>query len=270
MNSLQSSFPLTPEDIQFYQDNGFIQLKHVFDAELLLHFRKIIEQPVLESAAQKDDLAERDTYHRAFVQVTNLWEQNPAVREFVFGKRLARIATELMRVGGVRLYHDQALFKEPGGGFTPWHADQQYWPLASDTCVTAWIPLQDTPVEMGPIAFACGSHKLNIGRDLAISDQSEQIIAARLSQLNISVLERPFELGDVSFHAGWTLHRAAGNKTDHTRGAMTIIYMDENMRLAAELSETQQIDREAFCPEVLPGTIINSAKNPVLFSGDVT
>ncbi len=270
MNDLHAPFTLTAENIEFYHENGFIHLKHVFDAGLLLHYRKIIEQPVLESAVQKGDPAERDTYHRAFIQVTNLWERNPDVREFVFGKRLARIAAELMRVGGVRLYHDQALFKEPGGGFTPWHADQQYWPLASDACVTAWIPLQDTPVEMGPIAFAPGSHGFDIGRDLAISDRSEQIISAELSELNTSVLERPFDLGDVSFHAGWTLHRAGGNNSDRTRAVMTIIYMDENMRLAEELSETQQTDREAFCPDVTPGTVINSPKNPVLFSRDLT
>ena len=33
------------------------------------------------------------------------------------------IATELMGVRGVRLYHDQPLFKEPGGGTAP-GADQ--------------------------------------------------------------------------------------------------------------------------------------------------
>jgi hypothetical protein len=37
-----------------------------------------------------------------------------------------------MEVEGVRLYHDQALFKEAEGGITPWHADHTiglYQPL---------------------------------------------------------------------------------------------------------------------------------------------
>ena len=58
------------------------------------------------------------------VQVMNLWERDADVRKFVFGTRLARVAAELMGVSGVRLYHDQALCKLPGGGPTPWHADQ--------------------------------------------------------------------------------------------------------------------------------------------------
>ena len=58
---------------------------------------------------------------------------------------------------GVRMYHDQALYKEAGGGITPWHADQYYWPLETDKTITAWIPLQATPLEMGPLEFSAGS-----------------------------------------------------------------------------------------------------------------
>lgn len=43
---------------------------------------------------------------------------------------------------------------ETGGGVTPWHADQYYWPLATDRSVTVWVPLQETPLPMGPLSFA--------------------------------------------------------------------------------------------------------------------
>lgn len=64
---------------------------------------------------------------------------------------------ELLGVSRVRLYHDQAFYKEPEGGITPWHADQFYWPLSDDRAITAWVPLQKTPLAMGPIAFAAGA-----------------------------------------------------------------------------------------------------------------
>ena len=51
-------------------------------------------------------------------------------------------ASDLMQVEGVRVYADQALYKEPHGGYTPWHCDAFYWPLATDKALTAWIPLQ--------------------------------------------------------------------------------------------------------------------------------
>jgi hypothetical protein len=62
---------------------------------------------------------QRSTYKKAFIQIINLWKKSEKVKEFVFGERLARIATELLGTRGVRIYHDQALYKEPGGGFTP-------------------------------------------------------------------------------------------------------------------------------------------------------
>jgi len=65
-----------------------------------------------------------------------------------------------MKVDGVRIYHDQALFKEPGGGFTPWHADQYYWPLETDKTITAWMPLQSIPLTMGPLEFSAGRHRI--------------------------------------------------------------------------------------------------------------
>ena len=100
---------------------------------------------VIELNTQDLPLEARDTYGKAFLQVMNLWQDSELVLEFVSSPRLARIAAQLLGVRSVRLYHDQALYKESGGGVTPWHADQYYWPFATDRCVTAWIPLQDSP-----------------------------------------------------------------------------------------------------------------------------
>jgi Phytanoyl-CoA dioxygenase (PhyH) len=82
---------------------------------------------------------------------------------------MARIAAKLMDVDGVRLYHDQALYKEPIGGITPWHADEFYWPLSNDNTVAAWIPLLSIPLEMGSLAFAESSQNVEIGRNFEIS-----------------------------------------------------------------------------------------------------
>ncbi len=75
-------------------------------------------------------LAERpSTYARAFLQVENIWRSVDGVCDFTLSPRFAEAAARLVGVPGIRLYHDQALFKEPGGGVTPWHQDEGYWPL---------------------------------------------------------------------------------------------------------------------------------------------
>jgi ectoine hydroxylase-related dioxygenase (phytanoyl-CoA dioxygenase family) len=186
------------------------------------------------------------------------------VREFVFGKRLARIAAQLLRVEAVRLYHDQALYKEPGGGITPWHADQYYWPLSSDRTCTAWVPLQETPLEMGPLGFADRSHRFEFGRDLPISDESEARLQEELSERAFPLVMGPYRRGDVSFHSGWTFHRASGNGTSVPRRVMTIIYMDADIQVAEPANDFQLKDWQAWLGGVQAGSVATGPLNPVL------
>jgi ectoine hydroxylase-related dioxygenase (phytanoyl-CoA dioxygenase family) len=261
---LDSPYHLGREQIDFYRENGYIKLKHVLAPELLDHYRSFIQIRVADLSADALPLEQRSTYGKAFLQIMNLWTQSPEVREFVFGKRLGRIAAELMGVSGVRIYHDQALYKEPGGGITPWHADQYYWPVDSDKTVTAWVPLQDTPLALGPLAFSEKSHRLQAGRDLEISDESEMTLKRALEQFRME--ESAYDLGDVSFHAGWTFHRAGANGTDRPREVMTIIYMDENIRLIAPKNKNHIMDIERWAPGLQTGDLLSSPLNPVLYS----
>lgn len=240
-----------------------MKLKDVLSAETLAHYEAEISLKVDALNRNTAPMAERTTYKQAFIQVINLWRESVVVRAFVFGKRLARIATELLGTDGVRIYHDQALYKEAGGGFTPWHADQFYWPFASDRCCSVWVPLQQTPLEMGPMGFAAGSHNFETGRDLNISDESEALLEQALGEAGLPLVCEPYALGEVSFHSGWTFHRAEANTTDRVRKAMTMIYMDKDMRLKAEDNPHQQA--AVWCPGVKVGEVIDTPQTPVLY-----
>ncbi|HWF65674.1 MAG TPA: phytanoyl-CoA dioxygenase family protein [Acidobacteriaceae bacterium] len=261
---LNGTYSLSSKQLEQYRANGYIKLKHVLSPETLAYYRREISRKVRELNTEHLPLEERDLYHRAFLQIENLWPKSEIVREFISSPKLGRIAAQLMGTTGVRIYHDQALYKEAGGGITPWHADQYYWPVDSDKTITAWIPLQATPLEMGPLAFCPKSHRVTSGRDLEIGQESEERIGAALKDHGID--EEGFELGEVSFHAGWTFHRAAPNTTPNPREVMTIIYMDEDMRLTEPVNKYQQDDRTNYCPGIAVGDIINSPMNPVTWS----
>ena len=262
---LSKPFNLSDEAITFYRTNGYVKLKNVLSPEVLQYYGEIITEQVIRLNTLTKPMEERTTYERAFLQIMNLWREDDLVREFVFSPRLARIAAELMGVSGVRLYHDQALYKEPSGGFTPWHADQFYWPLASPHTVTVWIPLQETPMEMGPLAFAEGSQQVEIGRELEISDESEKLLAAELARLNFRVNDTPFDLGEVSYHAGWTFHRAGPNTSNAPRKVMTMIYMDKDQTIIAPKNSYQQADWQKWLDSFPIGGKPESELNPVLF-----
>ncbi|MCE9590575.1 MAG: phytanoyl-CoA dioxygenase family protein [Planctomycetes bacterium] len=264
---LDRYYPLTPDQIRRFREDGFIKLKGIFSRPALDYYGGEVTRVTMEINPQRGvPLEKRSTYDKAFIQVGNIWEKNAVVREFSFSKRLARIAAELMGTTGVRMWHDQALYKEAGGGFTPWHADQQYWPMASGLSVTAWVPLQAVPAEMGPMCFGRGSHLKNIGRDLEISDTSEKLIRDAVREQGIIESAEPYEEGEVSFHTGWTLHRAGPNTTDRIRRVHTVIYMDEDMRVAQPKNTNQESDRKEFCGDTKVGEIMTGPKTPVLYS----
>lgn len=263
---LNQHYELTPEQVQFYQNNRFIKLKNVLDEKTLVFFNNVITEQVNKMNKEHTALEERTTYGKAFLQLFNLWTENAVIKELVFSKRLAKVAADLMEVDGVRLYHDQALYKEAGGGITPWHADQYYWPLDTDKTVTAWIPLQETPLEMGPLEFSAGSHTIVEGRELEISDESEALIQKKLKVTDFNHVIEPFDIGEISFHSGWVFHRAGANKTEETRKVMTVIYMDKDIRLKQPENKNQENDWHTWCPGAQVGEIVNSPINPVLYS----
>ena len=263
---LETPYPITQAQIAFYEQQRFIKLKQVLNTETIAFFNKVISEQVAAMNQEQTALEERSTYGKAFLQLFNLWRENDLIKELVFSKRLGQLASELMAVNGVRLYHDQALFKEAGGGITPWHADQYYWPLSSDKTVTAWIPLQATPLEMGPLEFSAGSHAIVEGRELEIGDESEEIIQKTLRVTDFKHVIEAFDIGEISFHSGWIFHRAGANITDQMRKVMTVIYMDKDMVLKAPDNANQENDWKTWCPGAQIGAVIQTPLNELIYS----
>jgi ectoine hydroxylase-related dioxygenase (phytanoyl-CoA dioxygenase family) len=264
-SELETDYSLDRASVAAFAEHGFVKLKRVLTPETIAAYEPEITGKVIELNAQHLPLEERDTYEKAFLQVMNLWQDSEQVLEFVSSPRLARIAAQLLGVRSVRLYHDQALYKESGGGVTPWHADQYYWPFATDRCVTVWIPLQQTPLEMGPLAFASGSHAFEHGRDLPISDESERVLQEALAEQEFPEVVEPYELGEVSYHLGWTFHHAAPNNTDVPRRVMTIIYVDASMEIAPPMNTFQEADLATWMPGNAAGETISAPLNPILY-----
>lgn len=254
---------LSDDEVARFERDGFLRVPGLLDPAEVARQGQEITRLTLALNGKAPPMDGRTTYEKAFLQVMNLWRQSDAVLQFIGQQPLTSAAAQLLGVPRVRLYHDQSLYKEPGGGFTPAHADQYYWPLATDRVVTAWIPLQQVPDEMGPLAFYAGSHRHSFGRDLPISDESEAAIVAEMERQGFPLIGGGFALGEVSFHLGWTFHKAGANRTDRPRSVMTAIYMDANMRLKAPANRMEELDRAQWCPGVAVGEVIASPLNPL-------
>lgn len=263
---LSSAYPLTQGQIADYRRNGHVCVRGLATPAEISVFRAVLLDAVRHNNHETRPLAERDTYGKAFLQVMNLWRTDDVVRQFVLAHRFAKVAAELMGVDGVRIYHDQALFKEPGGGPTPWHQDQHYWPLDTNQTITLWMPLVDVSERSGTMRFASGSHTEGYLGDLPISDRSEEELREFIDARGYPVTTYgAMTAGDATFHSGWTLHGAPGNPTDTMREVMTIIYFADGTRVGAADNANRQNDLNTWLPGLAPGGLAASEINPLVF-----
>lgn len=249
-------YPLSDEQIEQYRRDGFIQLDEMVTGDELRQLRDAVAGAVeQENAEAADPNRTKSPYEQIFIQKVNLWRRHPAVREFVLLKRFGQIAAKLMG-RPARLWHDQALFKEPRTGVkTPWHQDAVYWPHRERKDQTSiWIALKDATIENGCMSFIPGTHKLGpVERvDLAdprnIFDSAPQFKGAKPQTIELRA-------GSCTFHNGLTFHYAGPNKSDAMREALAIIYMPDGTEYDGqkhvvtdplELKEGDKLEGEMF------------------------
>jgi ectoine hydroxylase-related dioxygenase (phytanoyl-CoA dioxygenase family) len=220
-----SRLMLSEEKINFYSDNGFVKIEKVISPEFLEEVRKIIQAAVVVRKGKDErELKDKSQYEQSFLQCGYLCWDFPAIKEFVFAKRFAGIARYLMEAEHVRLWHDQALFKEPGGRITDAHQDCSYWPINEPQFTTTmWLALTDVPVEKGCLYFYPGTNKPELKEYVDIFKNPHQ----PESLSNKEKIFVPLKAGDATFHSGLTFHGAGNNQTNEMRTAMTVIYIKD-------------------------------------------
>jgi hypothetical protein len=263
---LDDPFPLDVACVDEFRAKGHTVVRGLATPSEVEAYRPAIHAAAVAHAYDKRPLEERDTYGKAFLQAPNLWRRDEIVRRFTFAARFAHVAAQLLEVDGVRLYHDQALFKEAGGGRTPWHQDQHYWPLDTDRTITMWMPLVDVPAEIGSMTFVSGSQRLGYLGEYGISDESEAAFSAMIAERQLPLeTHGPLAAGDATFHAGWMLHSAPPNPTGTLRAVMTIIYLADGTRVAEPAGPAQAFDLKIWLRGLAPGDLVDGELNPRLW-----
>ena len=239
LSQLTEDYPLTEAQIVQYQRDGFIKLENVVTGEALHSFRCAVADAVEQEKSL--DLMGRSasapaqtngTYEQIFIQRVNIWRRHDLVKPFVLAPRFANIAARLSGEP-VRVWHDQALFKEPnsGGNRTPWHQDTPYWPH-QDTSkqLSIWIALQDATISNGCMSFLPGTQKLGPKEPINLGPDAKTVLAVAPEARGIQPVTHEIKAGSATVHHGLCFHYAGPNRSEQMREAFAIIYMPADTR----------------------------------------
>lgn len=222
---------ISAAQIDQFDEQGFIVVDDFLDSDELSTWRRYVDEAV--TARQDRKLANSDApsgdsyYDKVFTQRLNLWMDHDGVRELMVDVRLGRMAAELARVDGIRIWHDQALIKEPWANPTGWHLDNPYWSFSSQQSISIWVALDDVTRDNGCLYFLPGTHKKATWENAGISQDMGALFQQYPDWAHLQAVAGPMKAGSCSFHNGLLAHGAGANMTPGRRRAMTCAYMPD-------------------------------------------
>jgi hypothetical protein len=255
---LAEPYPITDQQVACFRAESFVKLPGVLTpgtvARLRMRLRELLDAAVDPSVG--------------FQSLEMMWLDDALVRAAVLAPRIGGISAALLGTERVRLYHDNALSKQSAAGRTPWHYDAHHFPLDSPAVLTAWIPLQPTPREMGPLAFARGADTWRLVADIAFDKHGtsyDRGVSDALRTAGVAVEDGPFAAGEVSFHSAHCFHTAGANRTTAPRMVLATTYFADGVCVVPAPTMVSG-DWRTFIPGAEPGQVVATTRNPLLLA----
>lgn len=225
---------LDDEQVRFYRENGFLVVEGFLDDQELAQWRQWTDEAVaqrLEAGGGFGNLnnqADPDAYYaQVFTQCLKLADTHAGMRQLMLDPRLGKMAATLAGVDGIRIWHDQALFKPPFGNPTAWHLDNPYWSFASRDSLSIWVALDDATLGNGCMWYLPGTHRTARFENAGIGNNQADLFRVYPDWRDIEPVPCPCPAGSAVFHNGLTGHGAGANMTNKPRRAMTCAYMPD-------------------------------------------
>jgi len=279
----------TEEDVAFYEEHGYYVSQKVLPDEVIdaavagadRHWsgERDWRLPISSGFADwkpSDGNGIRNSEYTAL--------QTREIRALAEYPVIGAIAARLARSREIRLWDDQLVSKPPspgeGGPVVGWHTDRAYWmTCTSEDMLTAWIPLHDCPVEMGPVIYIDGSHRwpgTDTMRHFNSQDLDELhsgIVDGNFGDLESKKRVIALKKGQMSFHHSRLIHGSDANRGTFPRTSIALHMQDEKNRYREfrnEAGELWHITNDELCRKDNDGKpdYTDPAAFPVLYRAD--
>jgi ectoine hydroxylase-related dioxygenase (phytanoyl-CoA dioxygenase family) len=221
---------LSEKQIESYRKNGFLVIENFLDASELIRWQRDTQEAVDQRLCAMGDLtnAGSDEYYRqVFTQCLKLADTHEGMREIIHDPRLGEMAAALAGINGIRIWHDQALFKPPFGNPTAWHLDNPFWSFDSYNAISLWVALDDATLANGCMFYLPGTHLSARFDNVGIGKNISDLFTIYPEWKEIEPVGCPCPAGSAVLHHGLVAHGAGANMTNRPIRAMTCAYMPD-------------------------------------------
>jgi len=229
---------VTPEEVAYYQEFGWVKLKGFVRAERV----KLILKAALQRMGEDADsnaiieiigpgVEKKIAYFNAEY---GGGLENPPVRSLI--EHVGKNAKALMgrsKPVGVRYFSDFYAPKLPsskqakhgGNGPTSFHQDFINFSVDRSGGMTFWLALEDYGPEFGTMSFVNGSHRLGVLGNYRTYEDGEDLLDIYPNLRNELKISEPmrYAAGDVTVHSHMTVHGAGANLTTRPRWAYLML-----------------------------------------------
>ncbi len=252
MKPAPKSKPLTPQQVQFFHEEGYLIAPNVFNPSELEPLRKALHQAIskkareLKAAGKLKNLHSRLGFDKRLAAIHRDSEENgnaviryleglrgggfhaPEMFEVISHRKLMAAVGALLgtkEIVASSVYRVRPKLPKLGRGIVPWHQDSGYYASHCDQqmIITCWVPLVDATVENGCMQILPRTHRGKVVMHHTGGNAGFLVIKdENLPDDPRRAITAACPKGGVVFMTNRTPHCSTPNYSDHIRWSIDL------------------------------------------------
>ena len=219
---------LTQEQIDFYNENGYLGVENVLSAEEVADLRRTTDEFVEKSCevTEHTDVFDLEPGHTPQnPRVRRI--KNPVLHHIVYDRtlrheRILDIVEQLIGPGVSHNGHKLNMKYPEFGSPVEWHQDWAFYPYTNDDLLAVGVAIDDMSLENGCLMVVPGSHK-----GPTYDHHQNGVFVGAVTDPNFSsdnAIPVEVKAGGISIHHVRTLHGSAPNSSSNPRRLLLLQY----------------------------------------------
>jgi phytanoyl-CoA hydroxylase len=236
-NALVQDGLLTPSNMLFYQQSGYLVAPNLLNAEEIVQLKKETaaifrgERGIVNGLLPTKPAETDEDVLKKYVAIHFPHKLSPVIHDFLSHYRIVDMLTQIVS-SNVKCMQSMLFVKAPGKKGQSWHQDEYYIPTRDQSLVGAWIAIDDATLDNGCLWIIPGRPGYMMRRVPNSSEEYADVDTVDVTPFKEYAIPVEVKSGSVVFFNGYTLHSSLANKTtDNFRTALVNHYMSAESML---------------------------------------